>query len=114
MLRSLFSGVSGLRAHQTMLDVVGNNIANVNTAGFKASQVEFEDTLSQMLRAAGAPQGAQGGTNPAQVGLGVEVAAVNTTFTQGPAETTGVDTDLMIQGDGFFVVSDGGDRKSVV
>jgi flagellar hook protein FlgE len=110
MLRSLFSGVSGLRAHQTMLDVVGNNIANVNTTGFKASSVEFEDTLSQALKAAGAPQGAQGGTNPAQVGLGVEVAAVNTAFTQGPAETTGVATDLMIQGDGFFVVNDGGQQ----
>ena len=110
MLRSLFSGVSGLRAHQTMLDVVGNNIANVNTTGFKASSVEFEDTLSQALRAAGAPQGAQGGTNPAQVGLGVQVGAINTTFTQGPAETTGVDTDLMIQGDGFFIVNDGGQQ----
>ncbi|HET9188384.1 MAG TPA: flagellar hook-basal body complex protein, partial [Acidothermaceae bacterium] len=110
MLRSLFSGVSGLRAHQTMLDVVGNNIANVNTTGFKASSVEFEDTLSQALKAAGAPQGAQGGTNPAQVGLGVEVAAINTSFTQGPAETTGVSTDLMIQGDGFFMVNDGGQQ----
>jgi flagellar hook protein FlgE len=110
MLRSLFAGVSGLRAHQTMLDVVGNNIANVNTTGFKASQTEFEDTLSQALKAAGAPQGARGGTNPAQVGLGVSVAAINTTFTQGPAETTGVDTDLMIQGDGFFVVNDGGQQ----
>jgi flagellar hook protein FlgE len=110
MLRSLFSGVSGLRAHQTMLDVVGNNIANINTVGFKASQVEFQDTLSQALKAAGAAQGTQGGTNPAQVGLGVQVAAVNTTFTQGPAETTGVDTDLVIQGDGFFVVRDGGQQ----
>jgi len=110
MLRSLFSGVSGLRAHQTMLDVVGNNIANVNTTGFKASSVEFEDTLSQALKAAGAPQGSQGGTNPAQVGLGVEVAAINTSFTQGPAETTGVSTDLMIQGDGFFMVKDGGQQ----
>jgi flagellar hook protein FlgE len=110
MLRSLFSGVSGLRAHQTMLDVVGNNIANVNTTGFKASSVEFEDTLSQALKAAGAPQNGQGGTNPAQVGLGVQVAAINTTFTQGPAETTGVDTDLMIQGDGFFIVNDGGQQ----
>ena len=79
MLRSLFSGVSGLRAHQTMLDVVGNNIANVNTTGFKSSSVEFQDTLSQQLKAAGAPQGAQAGTNPAQVGLGVQVAQWNLT-----------------------------------
>ena len=110
MLRSLFSGVSGMRAHQTMLDVVGNNIANVNTVGFKASSVEFEDTLSQALQAAGAPQNGRGGTNPAQVGLGVQTAAINTSFTQGPAETTGVATDLMIQGDGFFVVNDGGQQ----
>jgi flagellar hook protein FlgE len=110
MLRSLFSGVSGMRAHQTMLDVVGNNIANVNTVGFKASSVEFEDTLSQVLKAAGAPQNGQGGSNPAQVGLGVQTAAINTSFTQGAAETTGVATDLMIQGDGFFLVNDGGQQ----
>ena len=110
MLRSLFSGVSGMRAHQTMLDVVGNNIANVNTVGYKASSVEFEDTLSQALKAAGAPQNGQGGTNPAQVGLGVQTAAINTSFTQGSAEATGVATDLMIQGDGFFVVNHGGQQ----
>jgi flagellar hook protein FlgE len=110
MLRSLFSGVSGLEAHQTMLDVVGNNIANVNTPGFKDSDAEFEDTLSQVIKSAGSPQGAQGGSNPAQVGLGVQVAAVSTNWSQGPTQTTGVDTDLMIQGDGFFVVNDGGQQ----
>ena len=110
MLRSLFSGISGLRAHQQMMDVTGNNIANVNTTGYKSSQVVFQDTLSQMVNAAGAPQNGQGGTNPAQVGLGVQVAAINTAFTQGPAETTGVDTDLMIQGDGFFIVNNGGQQ----
>jgi flagellar hook protein FlgE len=110
MLRSLFSGVSGLEAHQTMLDVVGNNIANVNTPGFKDSDAEFEDTLSQVIKSAGAPQNTQGGSNPAQVGLGVQVAAVSTNWTQGPTQTTGVDTDLMIQGDGFFVVNDGGQQ----
>ena len=89
MLRSLFSGISGLRAHQQMLDVTSNNIANVNTVGYKTSQVVFEDTLSQMMRSAGAPQQGQGGTNPAQVGLGVRLAAINTTFNQGSAETTG-------------------------
>ena len=68
MLRSLFSGISGLRSHQTMMDVTGNNIANVNTTGFKASQTQFQDTLSQMLQAAGAPQDGRGGTNPTQVG----------------------------------------------
>ncbi|MGN6598078.1 MAG: flagellar hook protein FlgE [Actinomycetes bacterium] len=111
MLRSLFSGISGLRSHQTMMDVTGNNIANVNTAGFKSSNTVFEDTMSQMLKAAAAPvgpaQGQNGGSNPAQLGLGVRVAAVNTNFSQGAAQTTGRATDMMIQGDGFFVVNDG-------
>jgi flagellar hook protein FlgE len=107
MLRSLFSGISGLRSHQTMMDVTGNNIANVNTAGFKSSQTVFQDTLSQLLRGAGAPQGGAGGTNPSQVGLGVRLAGVTTNFGQGAAQTTGRSTDLMIQGDGFFVVRSG-------
>jgi flagellar hook protein FlgE len=110
MLRSLFSGISGLRAHQTMMDVTGNNIANVNTAGYKTSQSVFEDTLSQMLRAAGAPQGTTGGTNPAQVGLGVRVAGINTNFTQGGTQNTGRSTDLMINGDGFFMVRNGAEN----
>jgi flagellar hook protein FlgE len=110
MLRSLFSGISGLRAHQQMMDITGNNIANVNTAGFKSSQSIFEDTLSQMLRPAGAPQGGNGGTNPAQVGLGVRMAAITTNFSQGAAQTTGRSTDLMISGDGFFVVRGGGEQ----
>jgi flagellar hook protein FlgE len=109
MLRSLFSGISGLRAHQQMMDVTGNNIANVNTAGYKSSQVVFQDTLSQMINAAGAPQNAAGGTNPAQVGLGVSTASINSNFTQGAAETTGKASDMMIQGDGFFVVKSGGE-----
>src|SRR5262245_34276904 len=104
MLRSLFSGISGLRAHQNMMDVTGNNIANVNSVGFKTSQTVFEDTLSQTMRAAGAPQPGQGGTNPAQVGLGVRLAGVTTNFAQGSAQNTGRATDLMISGDGFFVV----------
>jgi flagellar hook protein FlgE len=109
MLRSLFAGISGLRSHQTMMDVTGNNIANVNTAGFKSSQTVFQDTLSQVLRGAGAPQGGNGGTNPSQVGLGVRVAGVTTNFSQGSAQTTGRSTDLMIQGDGFFVVKNAGE-----
>jgi flagellar hook protein FlgE len=109
MLRSLFSGISGLRSHQTMMDVTGNNIANVNTTGFKSSQTVFQDTLSQLLRGAGAPQGGNGGTNPSQVGLGVRLAGVTTNFGQGSAQTTGRSTDLMIQGDGFFVVQNAGE-----
>src|SRR2546423_12839454 len=110
MLRSLFSGISGLRAHQQMMDVTGNNIAHVNPTGYKASQTTFQDTLSQMVRAAGAPQAGTGGTNPAQVGLGVRLAGITSNFSQGAAENTGRDTDLMIQGDGFFVVQNGGQQ----
>ena len=108
MLRSLFAGISGLRANQTMLDVTGNNIANANTIGFKASTTIFQDTLSQMLTGAAAAGNGRGGTNPIQVGLGVQVGATSTNFGQGSAETTGRSTDLMIQGDGFFVVDNGG------
>jgi flagellar hook protein FlgE len=110
MLRSLFSGISGLRAHQTMLDVTGNNIANVNTAGFKSSQTQFQDTLSQVLTNAGGPQGAVGGTNPAQVGLGVRVAGITTNFQQGSSQLTNRSTDMMINGDGFFTVRNGGEQ----
>lgn len=107
MLRSLFSGISGLRSHQTMLDVTGNNIANVNTTGFKSSQTQFKDTLSQIMTNAGAPQNGSGGTNPAQVGLGVQVAGITTNFAQGAAQVTNRSTDVMISGDGFFVVQKG-------
>ena len=108
MLRSLFSAVSGLRGHQTMMDVIGNNIANINTAGYKSSQVVFEDTLSQALKAAGSPQGTSGGTNPAQVGLGVRVGGIMTNFSQGATQMTGRSTDITLQGDGFFVVKQDG------
>jgi flagellar hook protein FlgE len=103
MLRSLYSGISGLRSHQTMLDVTGNNIANVNTTAFKASAVQFQDTLSQMTQGAGGPQAGIGGTNPAQVGLGVRVAGISTNFAQGSSQSTGRAGDIMISGDGFFV-----------
>lgn len=106
MLRSMYSGVSGLRGHQAMMDVVGNNIANVNTVGFKASQAVFQDVLSQLLQGAGLPEDA-GGTNPAQVGLGMRLAATVTSFAQGGLQNTGRSTDLSIQGDGFFAVRTG-------
>jgi flagellar hook protein FlgE len=109
MLRSMFAAVSGLQAQQTFMDVVGNNIANVNTTGFKSNTVEFEDLLSQTLNGAGAPAVAlAGGTNPAQVGLGVRLAGIGTNFSQGAAQETGNSTDFAIQGDGFFVVQNGG------
>jgi flagellar hook protein FlgE len=107
MLRSMFSAISGLRAHQTKMDVTGNNIANVNTVGFKGSQTVFQDTLSQVIRAGGTPAADRGGTNPAQVGLGVKVAATTTNWTQGATQSTGRSTDFMIEGDGFFVTRAG-------
>jgi flagellar hook protein FlgE len=103
----MFSAISGLRAHQTKMDVTGNNIANVNTVGFKGSQTVFQDTLSQVMRAGGAPAADRGGNNPAQVGLGVKLAAVTTNWTQGATQTTGRSTDFMIEGDGFFVTRSG-------
>ncbi|GAB3127293.1 flagellar basal-body rod protein FlgF [Glaciibacter psychrotolerans] len=111
MLRSLYSGISGLRSHQTMLDVTGNNIANVNTVGFKSSAVQFQDTLSQVVKNGSGAGNQVGGTNPAQVGLGVQVAAVSTNFAQGSAQATGKPTDLMIAGDGFFLVQSGGETR---
>jgi flagellar hook protein FlgE len=110
MLRSLFAGISGLRVNQTMLDVTGNNIANANTIGFKSSSTVFSDTLSQMLTAAGGANAARGGTNPIQVGLGVQVAGTSTNYNQGSTQTTGRATDLMIQGDGMFVVRKGNEN----
>lgn len=109
MLRSLYSGISGLRSHQTMLDVTGNNIANVNTAGFKGSAVQFQDTLSQTQNAGTGAGDGTGATNPAQVGLGVKVAGITTNFTQGAGQATGRASDLMISGDGFFAVRNGGE-----
>jgi flagellar hook protein FlgE len=107
MLRSMFSAISGLRAHQTKMDVTGNNIANVNTVGFKGSQTVFQDTLSQVIRAGGAPAADRGGSNPAQVGLGVKVAGISTNWTQGATQSTGRATDFMVEGDGFFVTRAG-------
>ncbi len=107
MMRSMFSGVSGLRNHQLRMDVIGNNIANVNTVGYKKSRVLFQDILSQSIRGASAPQGGKGGTNPMQVGLGITVNSIDTLHTQGSSETTGKVTDMMIDGDGFFIVGDG-------
>jgi flagellar hook protein FlgE len=108
MLRSLFSGVSGLTAHQQMMDVVGNNIANVNTTGFKTSSAVFQDLLSQILAGSSSASGSQGGTNPSQIGLGSRVAGITTNFKQGGLQTTGKSTDLAIQGDGFFIISNNG------
>ncbi|MGY1914582.1 flagellar hook protein FlgE [Blastococcus sp. SYSU DS0973] len=111
MLRSMFSAISGLRAHQTKMDVTGNNIANVNTVGFKSSATVFQDTLSQAVRAGGQPAEDRGGTNPAQIGLGVKLAGITTNWTNGAAQSTGRSTDFMIEGDGFFVVAGAGGQQ---
>jgi len=108
VLRSLFSGISGLRAHQQMLDVTSNNIANVNTTGYKSSAAVFQTTLSETLNGAGAPTATQGGTNPEQVGLGVQLGGIEANMTQGSSQVTGRSTDLLINGDGFFVVNNNG------
>ncbi len=107
MLRSMFSGVSGLRNHQTKMDVIGNNIANVNTVGYKASRVTFQDIYSQDIRAASGPTGNLGGTNPMQIGLGMTLNSIDVMHTRAAAEYTGAPLDLSIAGDGFFAVSDG-------
>ncbi len=110
MMRSLWAGVSGLQAHQIAMDVEGNNIANVNTIGFKYSRVNFADLLNQTSKIATAPQGELGGKNPMQVGLGTQAASITKIFKQGSIQTTDKNTDLAIQGDGFFVISPDGGR----
>ncbi|GHU62306.1 flagellar hook protein FlgE [Spirochaetia bacterium] len=107
MMRSLFSGVSGLQNHQTRMDVVGNNIANVNTTGFKRNRVNFQDMIYQQLSGASRPTEDLGGVNPKEVGLGMSVASIDTIHTQGSLQTTGVGSDLAISGTGFFVLKQG-------
>lgn len=109
MLRSLFSAISGMRVNQTMIDVTGNNVANVNTVGYKSSTTIFQDTLSQMLTAGTTGGAGAGGTNAIQIGLGAQLAGVSTNMGQGSAQTTGVATNMMLQGDGFFVVQRDGE-----
>lgn len=109
MMRSLFAGVSGLKNHQTRMDVIGNNIANVNTIGYKKSRVTFQDMLSQTLRGASSPQGNRGGTNPMQVGLGMSLSSIDVIHTSGSPQSTGKNTDLAIEGDGFFILGCGSD-----
>ncbi|OKP79025.1 flagellar basal-body rod protein FlgG [Paenibacillus sp. P3E] len=105
MLRSMYSGVSGMRGFQTKLDVIGNNIANVNTIGFKSGRVMFKDIMSQTVSGVTAPvDGGQGGVNAKQIGLGVSIGSVDTMHLAGSAMTTNNPTDLRIDGDGFFLV----------
>ena len=110
MMRSLFSGVSGLRNHQVRMDVIGNNVSNVNTVAFKAGRVTFKEGFAQLLQGASRPPGDQGGINPIQIGLGMQIGSIDTLFSQGNMETTGLNTDLAIQGDSFFVVAKGSEH----
>ncbi|MCQ2572396.1 MAG: flagellar hook protein FlgE [Treponema sp.] len=107
MMRSLYSGVSGLQNHQTRMDVIGNNISNVNTTGFKRGRVQFQDMISQQMAGAAKPTEEVGGVNPKEVGLGMTVASIDNIFTQGNLQSTGVSTDLAIQGNGFFILKNG-------
>ncbi len=108
MMRSLYSGITGLRNHQTRMDVIGNNISNVNTAGYKASRVVFQDIYSQTLSPASGNSTATGGTNPKQVGLGSSLASIDVLQTPSASQYTGVPLDLSIEGSGFFVVRNNG------
>jgi len=107
MMRSLFAGVTGLQNHQVRMDVIGNNIANVNTIGFKASRATFKEALSQTLNSGSAPQGNRGGINPQQIGFGVGIGSIDVIHTQGGTQGTNNATDLAIEGTGFFIVADG-------
>lgn len=107
MMRSLYSGVAGLINHQVRMDVLGHNIANVNTYGFKKSRVSFQDILSQTISGAAAPTAQKGGVNPKQIGLGMSISSIDRIFTQGSLQTTGLNLDLAIQGDGFFILRRG-------
>jgi len=107
MMRSLYSGVTGLKNHQNKMDVIGNNIANVNTAGFKASRVIFQDIYSQTVAPASAGNGTTGGTNPMQVGLGVQLATIDVLNTPASSQYTGNPLDLAIDGDGYFIIQNG-------
>lgn len=107
MMRSLFSGVSGIKVHQTRMDVIGNNIANINTVGFKGSRTTFSDMLSQMQRNSSAPTDTRGGINPRQIGLGVNVESIDLLFTDASPQQTGKNTDLALSGNALFVLKNG-------
>ncbi|PLR87463.1 flagellar hook protein FlgE [Bacillus sp. V33-4] len=107
MLRSMYSGISGMKNFQTKLDVIGNNIANVNTFGYKKGRVTFKDTMNQTIAGASAAQANRGGTNPVQVGLGSTLATIDTVHTGSSLQTTGRSLDLGIDGDGYFIVRQG-------
>ncbi len=110
MLRSMFTAISSLNLHQYFMDVVANNLANANTTSFKAGRISFQNQFSQLLNVGSAPAANLGGTNPTQIGLGAQLGGITTIWTQGSLQTTGRNTDMAIQGDGFFIFGNGADR----
>ncbi|GAA4060047.1 flagellar basal body rod protein FlgG [Amphibacillus indicireducens] len=112
MLRSMYSGIAGLKGFQTQLDVVGNNIANVSTSGYKKSRVAFQDMMSQTIAGASAPTDIRGGINAQQVGLGSQIGAIDVIHTQGNRQTTNRTLDLSLEGDGMFVFASGTDADN--
>ena len=113
MMRSMFSAISGLRNHQLLMDTTGNNIANVNTTAFKGQRVTFQDIISQTMRNATQSTTNRAGFDPLQVGLGVQLSTIDTIMTQGSLQATGKPSDLAIQGDGFFVLSDNASSPAI-
>jgi len=107
MLKSILNGLAGVRGHQTQMDVVGSNIANINTIGYKTMQATFQETLSQMVGSAQGPTEKRGGSNPLQIGLGSSIGGIKSTFSQGALQDTGNVTDMAILGNSFFIVNDG-------
>ncbi|WP_163536800.1 flagellar basal body rod protein FlgG [Gracilibacillus sp. YIM 98692] len=112
MLRSMYAGISGMQSFQTKLDVVGNNIANVNTSGFKKGRATFQDMLSQPVKGASQPTDLRGGVNPAQVGIGAQLGSIDNIHTQGSRQTTNRPLDLQLEGDGMFVLGRGFDAQN--
>ncbi|MDH7604712.1 MAG: flagellar hook-basal body complex protein, partial [Melioribacter sp.] len=110
LLNSLFAGVSGLRNHQSMMDVIGNNISNVNTIGYKGSRVTFSDTFNQFVKAGTNPTASTGGTNSFQIGLGTKINSIDRNWNQGTFERTGITTDLALQGPGLFILKSNGQQ----
>ncbi|MEN6370665.1 MAG: flagellar hook protein FlgE [Armatimonadota bacterium] len=107
MIQAMYNGVAGLKAHKTEMDVISNNIANINTTGYKGSRVSFSEMLSQTIQGAGAPSGNLGGTNPQQIGLGVGIGSIDVNQTQGSLVSTGKSTDVAIDGSGYLILGDG-------
>ncbi|MBR3747512.1 MAG: flagellar hook-basal body complex protein, partial [Selenomonadaceae bacterium] len=108
MMRSLYAGVSGIKVHQTRMDVIGNNIANINTVGFKSSRTTFADVLSQTQVGASAPSDSRGGVSPRQIGLGVAVASIDLLTADGSPQATGKNTDVALSGNALFVLQNDG------